>query len=179
MRLAAPGAAFLDRDGTINLKAPEGQYIEGPDELVLLPGAARAVRCLNDAGVRVVVVTNQRGIALGAMTESDLAAVHRRLAQLLDAQAGARLDGVLHCPHERGSCLCRKPAAGMLEQALRRWPDIDLGASWMVGDAASDIEAGRRAGTATVALSLDDVGADHVAEDLLSAVAWLVGDPDA
>lgn len=181
MRLTRHGAAFLDRDGTLNVKAPEGAYVERPDQLRLLPGAARAVRRLNDAGVPVIVVTNQRGIALGLMGEDDLAAVHVRLEDALADAAGARLDEILHCPHAYDDCDCRKPRPGLLLEAVRRRPDIDLSGSAIVGDAPSDIEAGRRAGSATVLLAPAGppaTAADHVAADLGAAVAWLLADED-
>lgn len=150
MRFAA---ALLDRDGTINVKAPEGEYVERPEEVVLLPGAAEAVRRLNEAGVPVYVVTNQRGIALGRMTEADLAAVHRRLDELL-AAGGARVDAYYHCPHDKGTCDCRKPGTAMLERAASEH-GFALPESVMVGDAESDVEAGRRVGAATVLLTAD------------------------
>src|SRR3954454_10176331 len=109
-----PAAVLLDRDGTINVKAAEGEYVTSPEQLVLLDGAAAAIRRLNLARIRVAVITNQRGIALGRMTEADLAAVHRRLVQLLVAE-GARVDAIFHCPHEKGTCDCRKPGTAMLE----------------------------------------------------------------
>lgn len=137
--------ALLDRDGTINAKAPEGEYITTPEELALLPGSARAVRLLNDAGVHVAVVTNQRGIALGRMTEDDLAAVHEHLAAMLAEHAGARVDLWLHCPHDKDTCSCRKPQPGMLLEALARLGG-DAASSLMAGDADSDLAAGAAAG---------------------------------
>jgi D-glycero-D-manno-heptose 1,7-bisphosphate phosphatase len=134
--------AFLDRDGTINVKAPEGGYITEPSELVLVAGAAEAIRALNDAAITTVVVTNQRGIARGLMSEPDLDAIHIRLAEMLAQAAGAQLDLVLYCPHARDSCRCRKPLPGMLEQAERQLGTIDRKTSVIIGDALSDIEAG-------------------------------------
>src|SRR3954462_760083 len=93
-----PVAALLDRDGTINVKAPEGEYVTRPDEVELLPGAAEAIAALNAASVAVMVITNQRGIALGRMTEEDLAGIHARLSAELEAEAGARIDAFFHCP---------------------------------------------------------------------------------
>jgi D-glycero-D-manno-heptose 1,7-bisphosphate phosphatase len=148
-------AAFLDRDGTINEKAAEGDYVKGPDELRLLAGAADAIRSLNDAGVLVIVVTNQRGIALGRMTEVDLQAVHARLRDLLDLSGGARVDEFLFCPHEHGQCTCRKPAPGMLQAACQRFPCIERADSVVIGDSASDIEAGRRFGVRGLLLGRD------------------------
>jgi histidinol-phosphate phosphatase family protein len=141
---------FLDRDGTINTKAPDGDYVKRPDELEVLPGAAQAIRRLNDAGVTVIVVSNQRGIALGRMTEADLAAVHSELADKLQTEAGAHIDAIFHCPHDLGQCDCRKPGTGMFMQARKRFPWIDLSRSVMIGDSASDIEAGKALGMRTV-----------------------------
>jgi D-glycero-D-manno-heptose 1,7-bisphosphate phosphatase len=165
----SPGAvAFLDRDGTINHKASAGEYVTDPADMRVLDGAAAAIRRLNDAGVPVIVVTNQRGIALGLMSERDLEAVHACLAELLDAEAGARLDAILHCPHERGTCSCRKPAPGLLLEAAARWPSIDLGSSTMVGDSQADVEAGRAVGATTIRLGVD-------AGDLAAAVDLALG----
>jgi D-glycero-D-manno-heptose 1,7-bisphosphate phosphatase len=161
-----PAAAFLDRDGTINVKAPEGEYVETPAEVRLLPGAAAAVRRLNEAGIPVLVVTNQRGIALGRMTEADLAAVHRRLAELLAAE-GARVDAWYHCPHDRGECDCRKPEPGMLLRAAREH-GVDLERSVMIGDAESDVEAGRRAGARTVLLGVEAESLEAAVEAVLA-----------
>ena len=156
VRRAAPRpAAFLDRDGTINVKAPEGDYVTAPDQVRLLPTAATAVRRLNDHGALVIVVTNQRGIALGRMTGEDLDRVHQRLQDLLSEQAGARVDAFFACPHDHGQCDCRKPQPGMLRAALRVFPDIDVDGSVMIGDAPSDVAAGERAGVAGLQIGRD------------------------
>jgi D-glycero-D-manno-heptose 1,7-bisphosphate phosphatase len=135
-------AAFLDRDGTINVKAPEGEYITSPDGFRFLPGAERAIRLLAGAGWRVIVVTNQRGVALGRMTGEDVAAVNGRMAHL-------PVDAVFVCPHDRGVCDCRKPGTGLFEQARERFPDIRFERSVVIGDADSDIAAGRAIGART------------------------------
>lgn len=146
MSLAAPlDAALLDRDGTINTKAAEGEYITRPEQLELLPGAAEAIGMLNRVGVPVVVVTNQRAIALRRMSEGDLASVHARLAELLAAH-GAHLDDVLVCPHHRGACECRKPGTLLLERARDRLGLADLRNTVMIGDSVSDALAGWRVG---------------------------------
>ncbi len=160
-------AAFLDRDGTINVKAPEGDYITAPDLVRLLPAAAAAVRRLNDLGALVLVVTNQRGIALGRMTAGDLAGVHRRLQELLAKEAGAHVDAFFACPHDHGECECRKPQPGMLRDAMCAFPDIDAGRSVLIGDAPSDIAAGERAGLPAVQIG-------RHAADLGAAVAQAV-----
>lgn len=140
---------LLDRDGTINAKAPEGDYIRRPDDLKLLPGAADAVRRLNAADVSVFVVTNQRGVALGLMTLEDLAAVHARLFELLGEQ-DARIDDLEFCVHDRNSCDCRKPDIGMAIRLQRRHPDLDPASTVVIGDSDSDIEFGSRLGAGTI-----------------------------
>jgi D-glycero-D-manno-heptose 1,7-bisphosphate phosphatase len=162
------GVVFLDRDGTINTKAPDGDYVKRPVELKVLPGAARAIRRLNDAGVTVIIVSNQRGIALGRMTEADLAAVHSELADTLQTAAGAHVDAIFHCPHDLGQCDCRKPGIGMFTQARERFPWIDLNRSVMIGDSASDIEAGTALGMRTVWVGRD-------VPDLAGAVDEVLG----
>ena len=158
-------AAFLDRDGTINVKAPEGEYVESPGDVTLLPGAAAAIARINAAGIPVYVVTNQRGIALGRMTEDDLAAVHDRLSSLL-AEEGAHVDAYYHCPHDKGVCDCRKPGTAMLERAAREH-GVELARSFLVGDAESDVEAGRRVGARTVLLGRDAGSLREAVEALL------------
>jgi D-glycero-D-manno-heptose 1,7-bisphosphate phosphatase len=137
-------AVFLDRDGTI---IEDRDYLRDPAEVRLLPGAAAAVRRLNEAGLAAVVVTNQSGIARGLLTEADYAATARRLDDLLAAE-GARLDGHYHCPHLpeiTGPCECRKPAALLYERAGRDL-GLDLARGWWVGDRLRDLEAAARFG---------------------------------
>lgn len=167
MRLSHPGVAFLDRDGTINVKALDGEYIERPEDLVLLPRAAAGIRMLNDAGVRVAVVTNQRGIALDRMTEADLAAVHERLKALLEEEAGAHVDTIVHCPHNEGECSCRKPGTGMLLRVRELWPWVMFEHSALIGDSRSDLEAGRALGIESIQIGVDT-------PDLATVVAQLV-----
>jgi D-glycero-D-manno-heptose 1,7-bisphosphate phosphatase len=171
---------FLDRDGTINRKAPEGEYVRSPEALDLLDGAAAAIARLRSAGARVVVVTNQRGVALGRMTLADLEGVHQRLHREL-AAAGTEVDAIYSCPHDLDACDCRKPGPGLFLQAVDQDPSIDLGASAMVGDSSSDIQAGARFGMVTVLLmdpsQVPDgwpVRPDHVARALDGAVDWLL-----
>lgn len=143
-------AAFLDRDGTINV---EVDYLSAPEQLELIPGAAHAIGRLNDAGWFVVVITNQSGVARGKLTEQTLADIHARLDAML-AEHGAHIDAYYHCPHHpehgeapyRASCDCRKPAPGMLLRAAREH-DLDLTRSWTVGDSLRDLDAGAAAGT--------------------------------
>jgi D-glycero-D-manno-heptose 1,7-bisphosphate phosphatase len=143
--------------------------VERPEELHLLPGVGSAIRRLNDAGLRVFVVTNQRGVARGRLTVAQLELIHARLTDLIDREAGARIEEFFFCPHEVGTCDCRKPQPGMLLRAKERWPEIDLEASAMVGDSLIDVEAGNAVGMTTVWLGTD-------VPDLSSAVAHLLGD---
>ncbi|MBE2320422.1 HAD-IIIA family hydrolase [Solirubrobacter sp. CPCC 204708] len=175
--LPLPSAVLLDRDGTINVKAPEGEYVTAPAGLRLIAGAAGAIRAFNRAGVPVAVVTNQRGIARGLMSEQDLEAVHARLEQLLE-QEGAFVDAIFHCPHEKGTCACRKPGTELLERARRRFGLATLADAVMIGDADSDVLAGHAAGARTVLLRAPaaprPVEADEVAVTLAEAAERLL-----
>ncbi len=166
---------FLDRDGTVNVKASDGRYIECPDDLVLLPGAATAIARLNAAEVRVILVTNQRWLSHPAADHAAFAATQARLTELLE-QKGARLDAAYHCPHGIGVCRCRKPSAGMLKQAVRDL-GVDFGASFIVGDTVSDLMAGRSVGVSTVLLDAQLSAhplADIVAVNLEHAVSSIL-----
>ena len=176
-RLQPGGTAFLDRDGTINEPAAEGSYITAPEQVRLLPGAAEAIRLLGELPAKIVVVTNQRGIARGLMSEADLAAVNERLVAEL-AREGSRLDAILHCPHEKGACECRKPGTAMFERAAREADGVRIEGGAMIGDSSIDVEAGNRLGLTTVRLgstAAEEPRADHEAADLLEAVRWLLG----
>jgi histidinol-phosphate phosphatase family protein len=127
---------FLDRDGVLNVKPPENEYVRTWAEFRLIPPAVDWIRLFNAAGYLVVVVTNQRGIARGLMRPEDLDDIHARMTEEL-ARRGARLDGILVCPHEEGVCDCRKPRPGLILQARQRW-DIDMAHSIMIGDSESD-----------------------------------------
>jgi D-glycero-D-manno-heptose 1,7-bisphosphate phosphatase len=150
-----PEAVFLDRDGTINEKAAEGDYIKSPAELRVFPSAAEAIRRLNDACIPVIVVTNQRGIALGIFSEDDLEEIHAALQDRLRQLAGARIDAFFHCPHDLGQCDCRKPGTGLFRQAQRSFPELNRSRAVMIGDAPSDVEAGRGAGMTALQLGVD------------------------
>ena len=149
-------AVFLDRDGTI---IADAGYLRDPDQVRLLPGAAAAIRRLNESGWLAVVVTNQSGIARGLLTEEDYRRTERRLDELL-AEAGARVEGHYWCPHlpdVSGHCECRKPGTLLYRQAADRF-DIDLGKSWWVGDRARDVVPAAAFGAHGVVL-LDEPGA--------------------
>ena len=138
----AQPAAFIDRDGTINI---EVHYLNRVEQLQLIPRAGEAIARLNQAGYPVIVITNQSAIGRGLLTETGLAEIHRELKRQLAAH-NASIDAIYHCPHhEKDSCTCRKPAPGMILRAASEH-NIDLAGSIMIGDNATDLEAGWHAG---------------------------------
>jgi D-glycero-D-manno-heptose 1,7-bisphosphate phosphatase len=169
---------FLDRDGTVNVKPPDGQYVTSPAEVSVIPGAAAAIAELNAAGIRVILVTNQRWLSGPARDPAGYGRVHARLEELLAAR-GAHFDAVYCCPHAAGSCDCRKPGPGMLQRAARELR-LSLGTAVMIGDSDSDVAAGRAAGTATILLSaghqVASGHADFVVGDLAEAVRLILSD---
>lgn len=174
---------FLDRDGTLNVKPPDGEYVEHPDALQLLPGAAEGVRMLNRAGVWTGVVTNQRGVALGRMSIEDLDAVHARLRRLLHRQ-GAFVEAIYACPHGLDECTCRKPQPGLLLQARAEHPALDFAHAAIVGDSASDMQAGSALGLRTVLISTSEqdracCDPDHIVSDLVQAADLLLASSQA
>jgi D-glycero-D-manno-heptose 1,7-bisphosphate phosphatase len=145
---------FLDRDGVVNRKLPEGKYVGSWNDFHLLPGVPGAIARLNGAGLRVIVVSNQRGIALGLYTTAEVEAIHSALQDLLASQ-GAHIDRFYFCPHDKRKCNCRKPLPGMFEQAVADFPSISVATSVMIGDSFSDIEFGRRLGMQTIFIESD------------------------
>lgn len=158
---------FLDRDGVLNEKMPEGSYVRAWSDFRVLLGVPEAVARLNRAGIRVIVVSNQRGIALGLYSEAEVAAIHANLQDVLKAR-GAHVDAFYICPHDKQHCNCRKPLPGMFEQAQRDFPDIKASTGAMIGDSLSDIEFGTRLGMRTVFIEGDaerqKAGAEAAAE---------------
>lgn len=183
-------AVFFDRDGTL---IEEIGYLSHPNQLELYPFAGRAVQMANRANLLTIVVTNQSGVAQGLFEEPVLDEVHRRLSSRIQS-AGGKLDSIYFCPHHpeaivksyRVECDCRKPGAGMLEQAAARF-HIDLERSFMVGDRYLDIQAGHRVGARSV-LVLTGFGKlewesgrtqnqrqpDYVAQDVHHAIRWIL-----
>jgi len=159
-------AVFLDRDGTINRLAAPGDYVRMPEQVELLRGAAHAVGMLRRAGYLCVIASNQRGVALGLMTEDDLTAVDARVRELLGG-----VDASYYCTHAIGSqCDCRKPEPGLLLRAAEEL-DIDLEASWMIGDAAADIDAGAAAGCRTLRVQPVDFSLLDAAHSIIAGNA--------
>jgi D-glycero-D-manno-heptose 1,7-bisphosphate phosphatase len=140
---------FLDRDGVLNRKMPEGAYVCDWAQFQWLPGAIEAVARMNRAGLTVILVSNQRGIALGLYTHEKLNLIHANMQSQLERH-GARLDAIYYCPHDHGQCHCRKPEAGLFEQAWQRFPQANPQNSLVIGDSLSDIQAGHRLGMKTI-----------------------------
>ncbi len=134
---------FLDRDGVINKKAPEGSYVWDWENFFILPGVEAAIAMLNRSGRRVIVVSNQRGVALGFYTQMDVEALNQRFQDHL-AQFGAHVDAYYYCPHDENQCNCRKPKTGLFEQAFQDFPGASITNSIVIGDSPGDIEAARR-----------------------------------
>ena len=172
-------AVFLDRDGTINRAPnPANRYVLNADELELLPGAAGAIRRLNDAGIWVGVVTNQRGVSRGCMTRADLDAIHDRLAAEL-AGHGAHLDAVYVCTHIDTACGCRKPEPGMLDRAFAEHRHLERDRSLLVGDQETDMQCAERAGVTGIRIvdpSRPLAGGELVAGSLAEAVDRIIID---
>lgn len=126
---------FLDRDGVINVKI-EGDYVRSWEQFQFYPAIFDWIRLFNALDFLVIVVTNQRGVALGKMSESDLGAIHAAMLAELSA-LGSRIDDIFVCSHHSGDCECRKPKPGMVYQARDKW-DIDLAQSLLIGDSDSD-----------------------------------------
>ncbi len=143
---------FLDRDGVLNRKPREGDYVTHWSQFHWLPGACDAINRMKRAGLTLILVTNQRGIALGLYTSAQLDAMHDNLQRDL-LQQGVQLDAIYYCPHDRNECRCRKPDIGMFEQAFERFPEANAENSIFIGDSLTDIEAGQRLGMKTIFIS--------------------------
>ncbi len=178
-------AIFLDRDGTIN---EDVNFLSSPEQIVLIENSAEAIKEANELGLKVIVFTNQSGIARGYFTEEDLHRIHKRLDELL-AEKGAKVDAYYYCPHHptegngeyKVECECRKPKDGMLRRASRE-QNIDLKKSFVIGDRCVDIQAGKTAGATTILVltgygkeeykkcKSENLEPDFVAENLEEAI---------
>jgi D-glycero-D-manno-heptose 1,7-bisphosphate phosphatase len=161
-------AVFLDRDGTLNERPPEHEYVSSEHDFAWLPGAREALARLARTGFVLAVASNQRGVARGLVTVAALHAVERKIQADLEPH-GCRIEAFGYCLHDLDAgCACRKPRPGMLHD-LAASLDLDLASSWMVGDAGSDVEAGRAAGCRTAlvgAANARGAAADLVAPTL-------------
>ena len=176
---------FLDRDGTLN---HDSGYIASPAELILFPGVVDAIVRLNQGGSRVVLITNQSGIARGLMTEDDLRLVHKKLEREL-ATKGGWLDGIFFCSHHPDdACQCRKPNPGLIHQAVKEL-DLKLSHSYYVGDKMIDMQLANAVGAKAVLVTTSnysqeavrakekhEIRVDFVAENFSDAVNWILAD---
>jgi len=190
-------AVFLDRDGTIN---EEVGYLDSLDKFKIIPGAYEAIRLINESGMKVVVISNQAGVARGLFTEDFVKITHEYLQNAL-RKKGAYIDNFYYCPHHptegielyRQVCNCRKPAPGMLLQAAQDL-NIDFKRSYLVGDRFNDMEAGKKIGVRGILVKtgfgqslLQDDGPDEatpenkpdfIAADILEAVKLILKDKE-
>jgi D-glycero-D-manno-heptose 1,7-bisphosphate phosphatase len=188
-----PAAVFLDRDGTV---IEEVGYLDRVARVDLYPWSSAAIRALNRSGLRVVMVTNQSGVARGFFTEAVVEQVHAHIADLL-AAGGARIDAYYYCPHHPDGkvaeyarrCDCRKPARGLVDRAEREL-GIDPARSFVVGDRWLDVALARRIGGRGVLVRTgygateeprppDGLAADAVVHNLIEAVSWILRQPRA
>ncbi len=184
-------AVFMDRDGTVN---EQMGYINHLDRFVLLPGAGKAVRLLNETGYLAIIVSNQSGVARGYFPVELVHRVHHKMKTGLERD-GAALDGIYFCPHYPSGkihpygkgCDCRKPGTGLIQRAETDF-DIDMDNSYVIGDRCSDIEMAHKAGLKSILVKTGYGRGDlayvfprlpfqpsHVAEDLLDGVKWILG----
>lgn len=177
----ARAVVYLDRDGTIN---HDPGYLSNPDDVVLLDNAPEAIKALNGADIKAIVISNQSAIGRGYFTEKDLLAVNARVSELIE-DGGGRLDGIYYCPHTPDDgCRCRKPEPGLIKRA-----SADHGLhgvpAYFIGDKVSDMGAAYGVGAKAIMvltgygkaeLEKLDSPPDFVARDLLHAVSWIIND---
>ena len=171
-------AVFLDRDGTM---APDVNYCRRPEDFELFPDVPGAIRELNENGFKIVVVTNQSGIARGFFTEETLALIHRKMKDEL-AASGAGIDAIYYCPHHPDEhCKCRKPGTELFEKAAKDL-NIDFSSSYVIGDSEKDINAGKALGCKTILINTSPVTDEELADppdysthSFFQAVQWILG----
>lgn len=145
-------AIFLDRDGVIIQKAPDGEYVADWSEVAFLPGSLDAIAAIHRFGHKVIIVTNQRGLATGKIQLSKMNEIHTRLSETVES-SGGNITAIYFCPHETSEgCACRKPKPGMLLQAAAEY-QLRLSECWMVGDSSTDIVAGQSVGCKTALIA--------------------------
>ncbi|MFQ5657425.1 MAG: D-glycero-alpha-D-manno-heptose-1,7-bisphosphate 7-phosphatase [Candidatus Methylomirabilales bacterium] len=178
-------AVFLDRDGTI---IEDPGYLSDPSGVRLLPGVGEALGLLQKQGFRLVMVTNQSGVARGLLTEATVEQMNMRLETLLEAER-VTLTGVYYCPHHpegiapyREACNCRKPRGGLVERAMKEH-GLDLRNSYVIGDKLVDVELARQMGMPGIlvltgqgwaSLASTEIQPDYIASDLIAAARWIL-----
>lgn len=176
-------AVFVDRDGTINV---DGPYLADPDKFEMYPGVGEGIKKLKENGFKIIVITNQSGIARGYFTEDDLAKVHNKMKKEFQ-KFNVELDGIYYCPHHPDdNCSCRKPQTELFEKAINEH-DIDVKKSYMLGDKIQDVEAGEKIGVKTILISVSITNEkkirqnntathtpNYIATDFSKAVNWIL-----
>jgi len=176
-------AVFIDRDGTINVDV---HYLDDPDDFEMYKGVGEGVKKLKENGFKIIVITNQSGIARGYFTEEQLSKIHKRLKQEIQ-KFDVVLDGIYYCPHHPDdNCNCRKPNTGLFIDAINEH-NIDVKKSFMLGDKILDIGAGKKIGARTVLIPEPHIrkeylskkneweySPDYVADDFMDAVKWIL-----
>lgn len=182
-------AVFIDRDGTINIDV---HYLDDPDKFEMYPGVGEGVKRLRDKGFKIIVITNQSGIARGYFTEEQLSDIHEIMKQEFQ-KFDVTLDGIYYCPHHPDdTCNCRKPNTGLFVKAINEH-NIDVKKSYMIGDKILDVSAGRKIGVKTILIPEPhlkeeflskkpewEYNPDYIADDFCDAVEWIlkVGETD-
>ncbi len=176
-------AVFIDRDGTINVDV---HYLDDPNKFEMYPGVGEGVKKLKDSGFKIIVVTNQSGIARGYFTELQLPKIHEKMEKEFQ-RSNVILDGIYYCPHHpEDNCNCRKPNTGLFERVINE-QDIDVKKSYMLGDKILDVGAGKNIGVRTVLIpephlreeSLSkknewEYHPDYIADNFTDAVEWIL-----
>lgn len=174
-------AMFIDRDGTINVNV---EYLDNPDDFKMYPGVAEGIKLLKDNGFKIIVVTNQSGIARGYFSEETLEKIHERMKNEF-SKKGTSIDAIYYCPHHPDDgCNCRKPNSGLFEKAVKDLK-IDVKRSFIIGDRMLDVEAGYKIGCKTVLvpenkekvekeIKESKIKPDYVCNDFYSGVKWIL-----
>lgn len=145
--------AFIDRDGVINKKAPDHSYITNVDSFVFNEGVFGVLNTLLKNGFELIIITNQRGVARGLMSEQELRDLHLYMLKILKEHGITVLD-VLYCPHEKDQCDCRKPKPGLLKQACAKY-SVNLQDSILISDSIEDVEMGKKFGIKSFLIPVD------------------------
>lgn len=176
-------AVFIDRDGTINVDV---HYLDDPDKFEMYPGVGEGVKILKDSGFKIIIITNQSGIARGYFTEKQLSDIHEKMKKEF-REFDVVLDGIYYCPHHPDeNCNCRKPNTVLFEKAIKEH-NIDVEKSYMIGDKILDVGAGKKIGAGTIIIPEPHIKdefiskknewkytPDCIADDFMDAVEWIL-----
>ena len=180
----SPKVVFLDRDGTINYDSPD--YIKSRAEFIIIPGSIEAIRLLTLNGFASIVITNQSAIPRKFISPAELDQIHAMMKEAI-LSGGGKITDIFFCPHlPTDKCECRKPSAGLIFQAQRKY-NIDLSKTVMIGDSAKDIECALNAGCGKALLvktgkdneaehimKTKQISADYTADNLYDAAKWIL-----